>query len=487
MLSTIVFAAPHSFQADEKAIPINLNHRAAGPPLPPKEQLSNNPSTKNDNVRPPPTKEKPHNESNPPHPAANDGPPVPPKEKLHSDPLKATDHPKWLQSLFSDPKMLTADDKKVFDRELKGLKLGSRLSLTNGARFNQGIWNVKQYTGYNGNANDLIVKILSSYPESSPEDADNLRFGEVKALHCLSDELVGAGVIEDPKVESVGLRRRNTKFNSLRPSLQNGKGGKALVPVVIMKKKRGQELPNTDAYKAVVKPGKKPRFMKLLYDVKKLACDAVALVAVEKGVFHGDRILPNILVTMTSETPTSVELIDWGIAYSVSKDVNKQEVANALDPYVVRASKTDGFMPKLEAKVFPIKRSLLSSAPEYDLIAALANRTNPHNEPLGQSLRQGKADGEASSTVSARRDKARSMVKTVPSRSLAISQDNRLTKLTNEICAGHFQGKRGRSRETGYSRTFQFTAQLIDRRAFALLHTRSTTLYTGGARCTVEP
>ncbi|KIK53751.1 hypothetical protein GYMLUDRAFT_1024980 [Collybiopsis luxurians FD-317 M1] len=226
------------------------------------------------------------------------------------------DRPPWLQLRFDNPKMLTADDKKVFSSELKGLKL-QNAPLQKSGTHNRGIWPVAKYAGYKGSPNDLIVKVMPNYTELygfTREKADDINFGEVKALKAVGD-FVAAGTIQDPAVAS-GQSTVSKLKDKLKKVQSSG------VPVVIMKKKEGQLFDDIAAYKNA----KGEEKMKFEEKATELVCGEIARIALDKHVFHGGRAPNNYLFTTKGNMPSSVKVVGWGIAFSVGKDAKMLDV-----------------------------------------------------------------------------------------------------------------------------------------------------------------
>ncbi|KIK54993.1 hypothetical protein GYMLUDRAFT_48191 [Collybiopsis luxurians FD-317 M1] len=225
--------------------------------------------------------------------------------------------PSWILGRFSDSKILTEEDRKVFSSELKDLKLDSRLNLADPALNNGGIWTVKEYKTYHGDISDLLVKIMPDYStkhsDINHEQSDNLNFGEVKALKHVGD-FVAAGLIKDPE---------RSVTDRLKDKAKSLKGDKPhMYPVVVMKKKQGNTLSSFGFYRSANRNGQ----VMLAREVKKLTCTEVARVAVAKRALHGDRNLGNALVTFNGIRPISVQLIDWGIAFLVSEGTKFDDV-----------------------------------------------------------------------------------------------------------------------------------------------------------------
>ncbi|KIK52960.1 hypothetical protein GYMLUDRAFT_77627 [Collybiopsis luxurians FD-317 M1] len=222
--------------------------------------------------------------------------------------------PPWLGPEYSDPQMLTPQDKRVFSSELKDLKLGSRLKIPKEmAKENRGIWTVKDLKGYNGPADGLLAKIMADDLEGlRPDEALNANYGEVKVLKLIGD-LVSVGFIEDPD-RGVGSKLKGKVKSIVKSNAQ--KDGKSMARVVVMKKKKGMELFNLDVHFKATEQEQR----QLEAEVKALTCKEVARIAVQNLVYHGDLHLGNILVTMSGKKVVSIELIDWGMARSVRKD-----------------------------------------------------------------------------------------------------------------------------------------------------------------------
>ncbi|KIK52980.1 hypothetical protein GYMLUDRAFT_49646 [Collybiopsis luxurians FD-317 M1] len=146
--------------------------------------------------------------------------------------------------------------------------------------------------------------------------AENENLGEVKALKLVG-ELVAAGMMEKPRPSNSWKDRVKDKLKSLSQH-------KSMVPVIVAKKKEGVYLPDTPVYERADFEGQN----RIALSVKKLICSEAARMAVEKNMFHDDRILGNALVTMNSATglPASVKLIDWGKARGVRKGAKMLDV-----------------------------------------------------------------------------------------------------------------------------------------------------------------
>ncbi|KIK52959.1 hypothetical protein GYMLUDRAFT_88520 [Collybiopsis luxurians FD-317 M1] len=254
---------------------------------------------------------------------------VPLRERVHVS-ARLT-RPAWLGPRYDHSQILTAEDKKAFSSQLEGLKLGSRLKFdAESAKQNRGIWTVKEYQQYGGVADGLLVKIMpDSLPDMHPDDVTNQNFGEVKALR-LVDDLVAAGLIEDPNHGVTGKIKDKVK-SVVKPSLQ--KIGPPLVPAVILKKKKGVDLYDLKPYQeASVKER-----LRMHKAIKELTCQEVARIALEKLVYHGDRHLGNVLITMAGNKVVSIELIDWGKSYMVRK--NAMPAHNDVYDYCMATTK----------------------------------------------------------------------------------------------------------------------------------------------------
>ncbi|KAJ3709411.1 hypothetical protein C8R42DRAFT_730120 [Lentinula raphanica] len=175
----------------------------------------------------------------------------------------------WIEaSINSDAFLNDPKDKELFSTMLTGVRAGHP-------------------------GNSLIMKVMKSI--------DKATLGEAKALHEIGD-LVASGMLEDRLV-------------SRHP-----------VPVIIMLRKPGDVLSTTKEYKDANVAIKE----QMRAQSNKLKCEKVALIAVSKHILHLDNHEANSLVTLTGNTVSSVELIDFGVpdTYLVSKDVKEPEVLN---------------------------------------------------------------------------------------------------------------------------------------------------------------
>ncbi|KAJ3824602.1 hypothetical protein F5880DRAFT_359458 [Lentinula raphanica] len=197
----------------------------------------------------------------------------------------------WIEaSINSDAFLNDPKDKELFSTTLTGVRAGQRLNPQ--GKYNAGLYLLREaYKGHPGNS--LIMKVMKSI--------DKATLGEAKALHEIGD-LVASGMLEDRLV-------------SRHP-----------VPVIIMLRKPGDVLSTTKEYKDANVAIKE----QMRAQSNKLKCEKVALIAVSKHILHLDNHEANSLVTLTGNTVSSVELIDFGVpdTYLVSKDVKEPEVLN---------------------------------------------------------------------------------------------------------------------------------------------------------------
>ncbi|KAJ4489310.1 hypothetical protein C8J55DRAFT_592547 [Lentinula edodes] len=195
----------------------------------------------------------------------------------------------WIEaSISSDVFLNKPKDKEAFSTTLTGVKLGQRL--TPRGKYNAGLYLLSgTYEGHPEGS--LILKVMKS--------TDKAALGEVKALHQVGD-LVASGMLSDILVA------RNP------------------VPVIIMLKKPGDVLSTTKAYQnANVATRERMRAQS-----NSIKCERVASLAVTRHILHLDNHEANSLVTLSGNTVTSVELIDYGTpdTYLVSENVKKADV-----------------------------------------------------------------------------------------------------------------------------------------------------------------
>ncbi|GAW06127.1 hypothetical protein LENED_008025 [Lentinula edodes] len=195
----------------------------------------------------------------------------------------------WIEaSISSDVFLNKPEDNEAFSTTLTGVKLGQRL--TPRGKYNAGLYLLSgTYKGHPEGS--LVLKVMKSTNKAA--------LGEVKALHQVGD-LVASGMLRDILVA------RNP------------------VPVIIMLKKSGDVLSTTKAYQdANVAIRERMRA-----ESNTIKCERVASLAVTRHILHLDNHEANGLVTLSGNTVTSVELIDYGTpdTYLVSKDTKKADV-----------------------------------------------------------------------------------------------------------------------------------------------------------------
>ncbi|KAJ3891319.1 hypothetical protein GG344DRAFT_77003 [Lentinula edodes] len=187
--------------------------------------------------------------------------------------------PAWIQGEVDDPSFLTKKDRQAYAKKLWGVKLGAKLQVTGSHNF--AIYSLTGY-GLRFKSSSLIMKVFNA--------VDNAAIGEAKALRAVGD-LVASGT-----VSALGSK-----------------------PAIIMKKKAGQPLHETEAYKnarEVVRETMRNQTYTLM-------CEQVAFVATKN-----DNHSSNILVILDKNTVKSVELVDYGpsATYFLTKSVTKAEV-----------------------------------------------------------------------------------------------------------------------------------------------------------------
>ncbi|KAJ3929815.1 MAG: hypothetical protein NXY57DRAFT_1015071 [Lentinula lateritia] len=194
--------------------------------------------------------------------------------------------PAWIQGEVDNPAFFTKKDRQAYAKKLWGVKLGAKLQVTGSHNF--AIYSLTGY-GLRFKSSSLIMKVFNA--------VDNAAIGEAKALRAVGD-LVASGT-----VSALGSK-----------------------PAIIMKKKAGQPLQETEAYKnarEVVREMMRNQTFTLM-------CDKMAIVATKKYVLHGDNhpSHSNTLVTLDKNTVKSVELVDYGPpkTYFLTKSVTKAEV-----------------------------------------------------------------------------------------------------------------------------------------------------------------
>ncbi|KAJ4493382.1 hypothetical protein C8R41DRAFT_330234 [Lentinula lateritia] len=198
--------------------------------------------------------------------------------------------PAWIQGEVDNPAFFTKKDRQAYAKKLWGVKLGAKLQVTGSHNF--AIYSLTGY-GLRFKSSSLIMKVFNA--------VDNAAIGEAKALRAVGD-LVASGT-----VSALGSK-----------------------PAIIMKKKAGQPLQETEAYKnarEVVREMMRNQTFTLM-------CDKMAIVATKKYVLHGDNhpSHSNTLVTLDKNTVKSVELVDYGPpkTYFLTKSVTKAEVVSDI-------------------------------------------------------------------------------------------------------------------------------------------------------------
>ncbi|KAJ3755707.1 hypothetical protein EV360DRAFT_85661 [Lentinula raphanica] len=178
---------------------------------------------------------------------------------------------KGLLEQIDDNYRYTAEESKKLSRtlHLSSSDYGQCLQNQNSAK----VWRMAAGSGtYEGHGRtSLIIKSLPAQKHAST-------LGEIKALEIVGD-LVDFGT--DP------VQGR---------------------PTIIMKRKTGLQLYETEEYKKANYQQKK----KLAMDTARLGCMKGAQDAFHKGVWHNDNHMYNILVTFEKGAVISVELIDYG-------------------------------------------------------------------------------------------------------------------------------------------------------------------------------
>ncbi|KAJ3996607.1 hypothetical protein F5050DRAFT_1758248 [Lentinula boryana] len=194
------------------------------------------------------------------------------------------DLPTWIQGEVDNPSFFTKKDQQAFSKQLWNVRLGERLPV--GGQNNFAVYSLKGY-GLRFKSNTLIMKVFNT--------VNNAAIGEAKALNAVGD-LVASGTVKalDSK------------------------------PAIIMKKKPGQPLHETQAYKAAREIVRE----KMRSQTYELMCNEISAVATKKYVLHDDNNPANILVTMDGNTVKSVAVVDYGPpqTYFVSKSVTKADV-----------------------------------------------------------------------------------------------------------------------------------------------------------------
>ncbi|KAJ4494498.1 hypothetical protein C8R41DRAFT_308397 [Lentinula lateritia] len=202
--------------------------------------------------------------------------------------------------LFTNPTILSGrNDEGVFDKTLEGISFGPEIE---GASNNYGLWEISDYQ--EKPKHNLLAKF---FKEPGPQ-----HFGEVKALRMMG-LLVASGMIRDPHPDG-------------RPLLR---------PAIIMEKKEGVLLRNTAVYKLATLQEQRS----MTEQINAMMCRQAVEDAVTFKVYHYDNNLSNALLTFLDKEPAKVidfiksvkglELVDYGDAYMVMKDVSKERLYDA--------------------------------------------------------------------------------------------------------------------------------------------------------------
>ncbi|KIK67581.1 hypothetical protein GYMLUDRAFT_68645 [Collybiopsis luxurians FD-317 M1] len=221
---------------------------------------------------------------------------------------------RWIEEPYYSDKVLTEDDKKVFDTTISNsLSLGAQLT---GGSNNRGLY-VVQNKYQEHEENSLVVKVLKTI--------DNNAFAEVKALKDVGD-LVGAGMLALPDGPESGKILNNVEEAASKSESESTSGNAKTkrVPVIIMKKKRGDVLFTISAYKNTDRKQKR----ELREETLNLMCEVVANYAMNKGVLHNDNHPMNVLVTLSpsGDSVRILQLVDWGGTgtYKVNRELVKR-------------------------------------------------------------------------------------------------------------------------------------------------------------------
>ncbi|KAJ3861355.1 hypothetical protein EV359DRAFT_66547 [Lentinula novae-zelandiae] len=257
--------------------------------------------------------------------SSSSGSEIPPVDSIHQRGLPSDQLPphrrgveRTFQELVDDgtlvhfmtPTVLNGEaDKNVFDKTLEGITFGQKIErgLNNG-----GIWEISvtsegpQPHWLQGQPKH---KLLAKF--SKQEGPPGLPFGEVKALRMMG-LLVAAGKIPYPHSDGTPLLR----------------------PAIIMEKKEGVSLGDTNVFKSAPFEEQGP----MMKHVLELMCRQVAQDAIKYKVLHLDNTLINGLIPVNqvpekpkdfSESVKAVEIIDYGDAYMVMKKTSYDELYNA--------------------------------------------------------------------------------------------------------------------------------------------------------------
>ncbi|KAJ3868119.1 hypothetical protein EV359DRAFT_77966 [Lentinula novae-zelandiae] len=232
--------------------------------------------------------------------------------------LEMSKMPDWILGYYGDDAYLNEDDKRVFEKRLKNLKLGAKLHCLGGdALYIYASKEDYKVEGINHDKDTLIVKVLKYNDKHS--------WGEVKALKDVG-LYIDSGLITVQEKDCYAI---------------------------VMKMVKGVLLEETEEYKNAKLAQKKV----LLEEVKSLVKEEVVRFAVQKQILHADFHVENFLVGgrktdkgMTLDIPiTRAELVDWGYPgiYKVKKDLTKAEVCIRLPPSELEDQLCEYFDPKL--------------------------------------------------------------------------------------------------------------------------------------------
>ncbi|KAE9404957.1 hypothetical protein BT96DRAFT_972785 [Gymnopus androsaceus JB14] len=201
----------------------------------------------------------------------------------------------WIDVKFDNPQILEGKDKKTFSKKLSGITIDEKLPVE--PHNSYGLYTLKGRYKFR-TASKYIMKIM--LPIDNDAKAAEA-FGEVKALKIVGD-LVDSGL-----------------FTDLARGFENA-------PVIIMKKKSGEVLSTTTAFKAAVAGKDVALQTQMKSEALKLMCAEVARIAYKKKVLHDDNHENNVLVTLRGNTVISVELVDWGPqgTYQINKKLVTQ-------------------------------------------------------------------------------------------------------------------------------------------------------------------
>ncbi|KIK66329.1 hypothetical protein GYMLUDRAFT_38142 [Collybiopsis luxurians FD-317 M1] len=183
---------------------------------------------------------------------------------------------------------LTAEEQKVFEPVLTGLKLDKKISSLGVS--NAGIYSVSgTYKGHAGN--QILVKVLKGNRKQNQ--------GEVKAL-ALNKQLIASGQLKDSQL------------------------GADAKPVIVMVRQPGDVIQALPEYKSA---SEKEKFQ-LSLEVIALICEEAAEEAVSKHMYHSDNHNENVVVVIKDKKVVSAKLVDYegDRVYHVKPGVSKDEV-----------------------------------------------------------------------------------------------------------------------------------------------------------------